>query len=69
MANNDGIDKIVEQIEQHVQATFPAGVSVPTGASDDEALRAIREQFTRAGYDCPEDTARTILEEAKKQQQ
>jgi hypothetical protein len=62
---DDDIDNLVKQMQNHVEDTFPAGVSVPTGVSDDEAIRAVQDQFRRAGYDCPVETARELVEKAK----
>jgi hypothetical protein len=40
---------------------FPEGVSVPTGVSEDEAVQAVQDQFTVAGFDCPEEQARDLV--------
>jgi hypothetical protein len=65
----DDIDKIAAQIEQHVKDMFPKGVNVPQGVSEDEAARAVQKQFTDAGFDCPDDTARDLVRKAWEQAQ
>jgi hypothetical protein len=56
--------KLHELVQRHVDENFPKGVSVPTGVSEDEAIRAVQEQFQEAGFACPEETARMIVQEA-----
>jgi hypothetical protein len=55
-------------VKQHVDDNFPKGVSVPTPdeASEEEAIRSVQKQFTDAGFECPEDTARGLVQEAYK---
>jgi hypothetical protein len=57
-------DDLSAQIEAYVQKNFPKGVSVPTGVSEDEATRAVQEQFREAGFDCSDETARGIVRHA-----
>jgi hypothetical protein len=54
-------DDLVNEIQQKIQEMFPEGVSVPTGGSEDEAVQAVQDQFTVAGYDCPEEQARDLV--------
>jgi len=56
--------KLDEVIRRHVDENFPKGVSVPTGVSEDEAIRSVQEQFQKAGFGCPEETARRLVQEA-----
>lgn len=56
--------KLDELIQRRVDEKLPKGVSVPTGVSEDEAIRAVQEQFQEAGFDCPEETARNLVQEA-----
>lgn len=51
-------------IEDFVNKNFPQGVNVPTGVSEDEAVQAVQEQFGKAGFDCPAETARGIVHHA-----
>jgi hypothetical protein len=51
-----------DDIQRYVDDNFPKGVSVPTGVSEDEAIRAVQKQFH--GFTCPEATARRIVREA-----
>jgi hypothetical protein len=64
MADDDWADNVADRIRKHVDENFPKGVSVPTGVSEDEAVRAVQEQFTKAGFGCPEKKAREIVRKA-----
>jgi hypothetical protein len=44
-------------------------IVVPTGVSEDEAVQMVQEQFSEAGFECPDDRAREIVREAWAQQQ
>jgi hypothetical protein len=61
MADDDWADDIQKYIEEN----FPKGVNVPTGVSEDEAVRAVQEQFTKAGFGCPEEQARDLVRQAR----
>jgi len=54
-------DDDLAEIRQKIQEMFPEGVSVPTGVSEDEAVQAVQDQFTVAGFDCPEEQARDLV--------
>jgi hypothetical protein len=54
----------VDGLRRHIYRTFPEGVSVPRGATEDEAILAVQQQFTDAGYDMPADSARDIVHRA-----
>lgn len=56
-----GDDDLVKEIQRKIQELFPEGVSVPTGVSEDEAVQAVQDQFTVAGFDCPEEQARDLV--------
>jgi hypothetical protein len=56
-------------VEDYINRNFPKGVNVPTGVSEDEAIRAVQQQFRDAGFDCPDKTARGLVHEAHKRQQ
>ena len=51
-----------DEIQRYVDDNFPKGVRVPTGVSEEEAVRSVQEQFS--GFVCPEETARRIVREA-----
>jgi hypothetical protein len=53
-----------DEIRRHIEKTFPKGVSVPTDCGEDDAIRSVQEQFGKAGYACPEQKAREIVQEA-----
>jgi hypothetical protein len=56
--------KLEEVIQRHVDDNFPEGVNVPTDVSEDDAVRVVQEQFQEAGFECPEETARNLVQEA-----
>ena len=69
MGNEDWADEVAKAVERHVKEKFPKGVSVPTGVSDDEAVRAVQKQFEDTGFGCPDETARDLVRRAREQQQ
>ena len=54
-------EDLVKEIQRKIQEMFPEGVSVPTGVSEDEAVQAVQDQFTVAGFDCPEEQAQDLV--------
>ena len=52
-----------DEIRRHIEDTFPKGVRVPTGVSEDVAIRRVQAQFHQAGYECPEQKARELVHE------
>lgn len=54
-------DDLTEEIWRKIQARFPKGVSVPLGVSEDEAVRAVQDQFREAGLDCSDEAAQEIV--------
>jgi hypothetical protein len=65
--NNQGVtgmSDLGDAVERYVNDKFPKGVSVPTGVSEDEAIRSVQEQFRDAGFGCPQETARGLVQEA-----
>lgn len=65
MSDRD-IENISKSIKKHVDDNFPEGVSVPgpDGADEDDAVRVVQKQFKEAGFDCPRDTAREVVQHA-----
>lgn len=61
MANEDDL---AEEIRRKIQAGFPNGLRVPLGVSEDEAVRAVQDQFREAGLDCSDEAAREIVGQA-----
>jgi hypothetical protein len=55
---------VESRVRSYINENFPKGVNVPTGVSEDEAIRSVQEQFKEAGFECPEETARGIVQEA-----
>jgi hypothetical protein len=58
-------DDLVKEIQRKIQQMFPQGLSVPNGVSEDEAVQAVQDQFTVAGFDCPEEQARDLMRQAR----
>jgi hypothetical protein len=58
-------DDLAKEIQRKIEGMFPEGVSVPTGVSEDEAVQAVQDQFTVAGFDCPEEQARDLVRQAR----
>jgi hypothetical protein len=57
-------DDLAEEIRRKIQAGFPNGLRVPLGVSEDEAVRAVHDQFREAGLDCSDEAAREIVWQA-----
>jgi hypothetical protein len=51
-------------IEQYFDELIPGGLKVPTTVSEEDATRAVQEQFDDAGFDCSEETARALVRDA-----
>lgn len=60
---DDDLD-LYGELEKYRRERAPSQISVPTDVSEDEAVRAVQEQFERAGFECPEEQAREIVREA-----
>ncbi len=61
------VEVAFDGLRRHIYRTFPEGVSVPQDITEDEAIRAVQQQFTDAGYDMPSDSARNIVRRARDQ--
>jgi hypothetical protein len=60
VADDEVFDDIKGQAEDLI-AQLGGQIEVPTGVSEDEAVRAVQRQFRRAGFVCPDDEARWIV--------
>ena len=70
MADDDDVaEDIKRQAQDLINQLQQQGIVVPTGVSEDEAVQMVREQFSEAGFECPDDQARDIVREAWAQQQ
>jgi hypothetical protein len=58
------IEVLADGLRRHIYQTFPEGVSVPQGVTEDEAICAVQQQFTDAGYEMSTDSARNIVHRA-----
>jgi hypothetical protein len=56
----DDLNKRAEEQE----AELPEEVDVPLGVSEDEAMRAVKQQFKDAGTECTDDEARKLVHAA-----
>jgi hypothetical protein len=50
-------------IQQHLDKHMPAGIAVPDGLSEDEAIESVKQQLAKVGQ-CSDDLARQIVQEA-----
>jgi hypothetical protein len=55
-----------DAIERYVKDNFPEGVNVPLGVSEEDAIRSVQEQYEEAGFHCPDETARNLVQEARR---
>ena len=68
--DDDVVEDIQRQAQDHlIDQLQQQGIVVPTGVSEDEAVQMVQEQFSEAGFECPDDQAREIVREAWAQQQ
>ena len=68
--DDDVVEDIQRQAQDHlIDQLHQQGIVVPTGVSEDEAVQMVQEQFSEAGFECPDDQAREIVREAWAQQQ
>jgi hypothetical protein len=58
-------EQVTEQIYRYIDDHFPDGLHVPPDVSEDEAVIAVQNQFSDAGFGCPEELARDIVLKAR----
>jgi hypothetical protein len=58
------VSSLGDDIQRYLDDNFPKGVSIPLGVEEDEAIRSVQEQFTNAGFGCPVEAARELVQEA-----
>jgi hypothetical protein len=62
---SDEIDDVVGEMAGFVQSSEPSTISIPATVGDEEALHAVQSQYADAGFECDEDTARSIVQAAR----
>jgi hypothetical protein len=61
----DVIDDLNKRAEED-DAELPEDVEVPLNVSDDEAVKAVKQQFKDAGTECTDDEALELVKAARK---
>jgi len=67
--DDDVVEDIQRQAQDLIDQLQQQGIVVPTGVSEDEAVQMVQDQFSEAGFECPDDQAREIVRQARAQQQ
>jgi len=63
----DEVPEVVDDLRQRAEeedSELPEGVDVPLVGSEDEAMRAVQQQFKDAGSECTDDEARKLVHAA-----
>jgi hypothetical protein len=63
--NPDVIDDLNKRADED-DAELPEDVEVPLNVSDDEAVKAVKQQFKDAGTECTDDEALELVKAARK---
>jgi hypothetical protein len=65
VTDDDIVEDVVGDMERYFDEHCPDEVQVPDSISDDEAVRAVQHQYGQAGFECLEEQAREIVQEAR----
>jgi hypothetical protein len=63
----DEVPEVVDDLRKRAEeqeSELPEGVDVPLVGSEDEAMRAVQQQFKDAGSECTDDEARKLVHAA-----
>jgi hypothetical protein len=63
----DEVPEVVDDLRKRAEeqdSELPEGVDVPLRGSEDEAMRAVQQQFKDAGTECTDDEARKLVHAA-----
>ncbi|WNG89733.1 hypothetical protein C6A87_011595 [Mycobacterium sp. ITM-2016-00317] len=63
--NNVGIRRLQRKIEQQVHEQLGDGLQVPTGGSEDDAVRSVEDQLRKAGLTPNTAEIRRIVRDAR----
>jgi hypothetical protein len=61
------VPEVVDDLRKRAEeqdSELPEGVDVPLSGSEDEAMRAVQQQFKDAGTECTDDEARKLVHAA-----
>ena len=67
MAEDEVDPKVIDDLHKRAEeqeSDLPEKVDVPLGVSEDEAMRAVQQQFEDAGTECTDDEARKLVHAA-----
>ena len=67
MAEDEVAPEVIDDLHKRAEeqeSELPAGVDVPLRGSEDEAVRAVQQQFKDAGTECTDDEARKLVHAA-----
>ena len=67
MAEEEEVPEVVDDLHKRADeqdSELPEGVDVPLRGSEDEAMRAVQQQFKDAGTECTDDEARKLVHAA-----
>lgn len=67
MAEDEVEPKVIDDLHKRAEeqeSELPEAVDVPLRGSEDEAMRAVQQQFKDAGTECTDDEARKLVQAA-----
>jgi hypothetical protein len=67
MAEDEVAPEVIDDLHKRAEeqeSELPDGVDVPLRGSEDEAMRAVQQQFKDAGTECTDDEARKLVHAA-----
>jgi hypothetical protein len=67
MAEDEVAPEVIGDLRKRAEeqeSELPEGVDVPLSGSEDEAMRAVQQQFKDAGTECTDDEARKLVHAA-----
>jgi hypothetical protein len=67
MAEDEVAPEVIGDLRKRAEeqeSDLPEGVDVPLSGSEDEAMRAVQQQFKDAGTECTDDEARKLVHAA-----
>jgi hypothetical protein len=67
MAEDEVDPKVIDDLHERAddpKSDLPKAVDVPLSGSEDEAMRAVQQQFKDAGTECTDDEARKFVHAA-----
>ena len=61
----EGIVGAVKAVTDYLTGTTPAALSIPDSVGDPEAIHAVQKHYADTGFDCDEETANSIVDQAR----